>query len=84
MESNLELFPLLDKLVDGWCDRRALRPLGIILRAYPMVSTLTDSWGELRNALRDLRCLRAPDVSDAEAAVVEDALRAVERALARG
>jgi hypothetical protein len=83
MESDLELFTILDKLVDGWCDRRALRPLAIILRAYPMVSLLTDSWGELRNALRDLRCLRDPDISDPEAAVVEDALRAVECALAR-
>lgn len=84
MNSNRELFALLDHLVDRWCERRALRPLRIILKAYPMVSALTDNWGELRSALRQLRSLRDPDVSDAEAAIVEDALRAIERALDRG
>jgi len=83
MESTTELFATLDRLVDGWCDRRALRPLRIILRVYPMSSPLTDGWGDLRNALRDLRCLRDPEISDAEAAAVDDALRVVERALAR-
>ncbi len=76
-----DLFALLDGLVDGWCERRALRPLAILLRAYPMASPLSDSWHELRAALRSLRCLRAPDVSDSEAVAIEDGLRAVEGAL---
>jgi hypothetical protein len=81
MNSNEELFALLDGLVDGWCERRALRPLRILLPAYPMVSTLTDSWHELRGALRGLRALRDPDVTDSEAASIDDGLRAVETAL---
>ncbi len=81
MTSNTDLFALLDGLVDEWCERRALRPLGILLHAYPMVSGLSDSWHELRGALRDLRCLREPDVFESEAAAVDDALRAVETAL---
>lgn len=76
-----EPFPLLDRLVDGWCERRALRPLSIILRAYPMASPLSDGWHELRSALRDVRCLRDPDVTDSEAMAVEDALRSVEKVL---
>jgi len=47
----------------------------------PMASPLSDSWHELRAALRSLRCLRAPDVSDSEAVAIEDGLRAVEGAL---
>jgi hypothetical protein len=78
-----DLFVLLDRLVDGWCERRALRPLAMILSAYPMNSPLSDSWYELRGALRSLRCLRAPDISAAEMSAVEDALRAVEKALER-
>ena len=31
MSSNSELFALLDNLVDGWCERRALPPLRILL-----------------------------------------------------
>jgi hypothetical protein len=81
MNSNSELFALLDGLVDGWCERRALRPLRILLRTYPMVSPLSDSWHELRGALRDLRCLREPDISESDAAAIEDCLRAVETAL---
>jgi hypothetical protein len=82
MNSNSELFALLDRLVDGWCERRALRPLRILLPAYPMVSTLSDSWHELRGVLRSLRTLRDPDITDSEAAAIEDGLRAVETALA--
>lgn len=81
MTSNAELFALLDGLVDGWCERRALRPLSLILRAYPMASLLSDSWQDLRLALRDLRCLEEPVVSSAEANAVDDALRAVEQVL---
>jgi hypothetical protein len=81
MTSNAELFATLDRLVDGWCERRALRPLSILLHAYPMDSPLSDSWHELRAALRSLRCLRQPDVSEVEIVAIEDSLRAVERAL---
>lgn len=81
MNSSAELFGLLDRLVDGWCERRALRPLRILLRAYPMASPLSDGWHELRGALRDLRCLREPDVSESEAVAIEDSLRAVDSAL---
>jgi hypothetical protein len=80
-----DLFARLEWLVDGWCDRRALRPLSIILRAYPMVSPLSDSWHDLRSALRDLRCLEEPQISRSEAADVEEVLRVVDAALgARG
>jgi hypothetical protein len=79
----MEPFELLDRLIDGWCERRALRPLQIILRAYPMPSPLSDSWHELRGALRDLRSLRDPDVTESEAVAIEDALRGVESALTK-
>ena len=39
-----ELFPLLDQLIDGWCERRALRELRLILAGYPMPNMLTDGW----------------------------------------
>jgi hypothetical protein len=81
MNASSELFAILDGLVDGWCERRALSPLRILLRVYPMASPLSDSWHELRGALRDLRCLREPDISESEALAIDDSLRAVERAL---
>lgn len=83
MESNADLFAVLNRLVDRWCERKALAPLSIVLRAYPMVSPLSDSWFELRTALRSLRRLREPAVTEAEANDVEEALRFVGKALAR-
>ena len=40
MEFNL--FKTLDALINGWCERRALRPLAYLLPAYPGVFAHTD------------------------------------------
>ena len=45
----------LRSLVDAWCDRRDLTLLRVILSGYPMVSGLTDGWGELARALKTIR-----------------------------
>jgi hypothetical protein len=50
-----EIFPILKGLVDGWCERRALGPLRIILQVYPLVNPLTDGWQDLYDGLRDAR-----------------------------
>jgi hypothetical protein len=42
-------------LVDAWCDRRDLTLLRVVLGSYPLVSGLTDEWGELANALKTIR-----------------------------
>jgi hypothetical protein len=41
-------------LVDGWCERRCLRALGWILRAWPTTLAHTDDGGDLRTALRNV------------------------------
>ena len=55
IESNL--FKTLDGLINGWCERRALRPLGYLLRAYPGVLTHTDKQFQLLEALKNLKRL---------------------------
>ncbi len=45
----------LSSLIDGWCERRELNLLSIILRAYPRVSGLTDEWAALAHALKTIR-----------------------------
>ena len=52
------LFPVVDDLITGWCDRRALALLRILLRAYPLASGLSDDWHQLHDALRDLENVR--------------------------
>ena len=55
MEFNL--FKTLDGLIDGWCERRALRPLAYLLPAYPGVFVHTDQQFQLLEALKNLNRL---------------------------
>jgi len=51
------MFPhkTLDALIDDWCERRALKPLHHILRAYPAVIAHTDQKFELLDVLKDVK-----------------------------
>jgi len=73
-----EIFSKIDKLIDGWCDRRALKPLRFILRSYPLCSGLTDEWGALLNALKDVKGLCGSELTDDEKKVLVEVLNAVE------
>ena len=55
MEFNL--FKTLDSLIDGWCERRALRPLAYLLSAYPGVFVHADQQFQLLEALENLKRL---------------------------
>jgi len=48
---------LLRPLIDGWCERRELRPLAVLLPAYLAFNGLTDGWHSLWNAVNNLRGL---------------------------
>jgi len=54
MEFNLS--KTLDGLIDGWCERRELRPL-YLLRVYPGVVAHTDKQFRLLEALKNLKRL---------------------------
>jgi hypothetical protein len=66
MPNNSELFEIVDGLVDGWCERRALQPLRHILVAYPLSNRLTDDWGRLHEALRSVRAFCRDQLSAEE------------------
>ena len=55
MEFNL--FETLDGLINGWCERRALRPLAYLLPAYPGVFAHTAQQFQLLEALKNLKIL---------------------------
>ena len=54
MEFNL--FKTLDGLINGWCQRRELRPV-YLLRVYPGVLMHTDKQFQLLEALENLKRL---------------------------
>lgn len=72
-----ELFPILNQLVDMWCERRALPELRWILRGYPMENTLTDDWHHLQTALENLRAFCRDSMTGVERERVDYALRLV-------
>jgi len=71
----------LARLIDGWCERRELRPLTLLLPAYTANAGLTDDWARLMEALYDLRARgRLPEAEQAE---VERLVPIVERTVYR-
>jgi hypothetical protein len=57
---------LLVELIDGWCERRALAPLALLLPAYTSYNGLTDGTAELYHAVNNLRGLGPGVLSDSE------------------
>jgi hypothetical protein len=55
MEFNL--LKTLDGLINGWCERRALRPLAYLLPDYPGVFAHADQQFQLLEALKNLKRL---------------------------
>ncbi|HKF51780.1 MAG TPA: hypothetical protein VKB26_05670 [Candidatus Acidoferrales bacterium] len=83
MKDNAELFRALQGLVDAWCDRRCFRALRAVLKGYPLSSPLTDGWGELLNALRDVRAFERGELTEQERVTLDDCISAVDQVLHR-
>jgi hypothetical protein len=79
--TDFDLFGTLDALIDGWCERRALKPLHYILRAYPSVIAHTDQKFELLDALKDLKGLCRGDLTPEESQLVTKAHDFLEKRL---
>jgi hypothetical protein len=51
----------LDTLIDRWCERRAFRPLQLLIRAYPGPLAHTDQVVELLDPLKGLCRAELPE-----------------------
>lgn len=83
INSTLELFECIDKLVRSWCDRYCLKALRHILSGYPLVSGLTDEYGQLLDALKSVRALARNEITDEEADTVEELIKIVHKIVFR-
>lgn len=83
MNEKDDLFPLLDDLVDGWCERRALSPLHYILSVYPLSTGLSDEWHKLDEALKDIRALCKDELGVEEKEKLSRAVLLVQNVLDR-
>lgn len=73
----------VDRLVDGWCEKRSLRALRYILMAWPSTLAMTDDWQNLRKALRNVIAFAAPELDPGEADMITDAITAIDKATRR-
>jgi hypothetical protein len=71
----------LDSLIDRWCERRAIRPLRCLLRAYPAPLVHTDQKHQLLEALRDVKGLCRADLTEDELRQVIELLNTLEDSL---
>ena len=67
---EFEPLKILDRLINGWCERRALRPLRYLLDAYPGVFAHSDEQFELVEALKKVKALCRNDLTQEERRLV--------------
>jgi hypothetical protein len=58
----MEIGDAITAFVDGWCERRALPPLRVLLPHWPPPNGFTDEWQEVWAALRHIRALCRDDL----------------------
>jgi hypothetical protein len=83
IENNSQFFSTLNLLIETWCDRRCLSALRRVLVAYPMLSGLTDEWGELTIALENVRAFAHDQITESELQKVEEAIAFGRRVVGR-
>ena len=81
--TSQELMKHVDSLSNAWCDRRCLTALRHLLRAWPLPSLLTDSWGELGIALKNVRAFARNEITAQELVEVEQLIRDVDHIVQR-
>jgi len=81
IQNNNEFCNAIDGLIEGWCNRRALGPLRIILPVWPPEMGLTDEWHRIREALRHTRAMQQANLSETELHTLNELLAAVDKIL---
>jgi hypothetical protein len=68
----------IEKLIDGWCERRNLRALRLVLPAYPMADGQADDWAGLLSALKQVRTTCREDLEMKEMDAIVSLIRQIE------
>jgi len=80
---NWTLYQRLDWVIAQWCERKALRPLRLLLPAYPGIPVHTDQFYSLLEGLRDVKGLCRAELTTDELKHVIAAINEIEDALNR-
>lgn len=77
-EEVVDLIKNLDSLIDGWCERRAIKPLRLLLRSYPGSLAHTDQFANLLDALKDVKGLARQELTSEELTKVISSINVLE------
>ena len=77
----MNLTKKLDWLIEQWCGRRELGPLRYLLPVYPGTLLHTDQFGQLLEALRDIKGLCREKLTPDELTHVISIINEIEDAL---
>jgi hypothetical protein len=77
----MDICHTLDTLIDRWCERRALRPLQLLFRAYPGPLLHTDQKFELLDAMKDVKGLCRAELPEDELRMLIEAVQSLEDSL---
>jgi len=78
---STEIHSDLRQLADGWCERRALRALRQFLPGYFALNGLTDRWGELETALKDVLVFAKDEITEEEKKEVKRIMIVIQAAI---
>jgi hypothetical protein len=78
---NMDVCQILDTLIDQWCERRALRPLQLLFRAYPAPLAHTDQKFELLDAMKDVKGLCRGELPAEEIRMLIEVVQALDDSL---
>ena len=70
---EFDLLKTLDRLINAWCERRALRPLAFLLAAYPGIDARPVQEFELLEALKNLKRLCRDHLTSEELRLIAQA-----------
>lgn len=79
--TNTDFQDDLKKLADGWCERRNLRALHCFLPGYFGLNGLTDGFGLLETALKDVLLFAKDVITEEEKKEINRLLNLVQEAI---
>lgn len=84
MTDHVRFQEVLDRLIDGWCERRALYPLSLVLPPYLAHTGRADSEAALYRALARVRRLARDELLGGEDYILTEAMSLVRESLQLG
>jgi hypothetical protein len=81
--TNDEFLRDLQKLADGWCERRALKALSQFLPGYFALNGLTDGFAALETALKDVLVFAKDEITEEEKKEAKRLMILVQQAIYR-